>query len=204
VSEPGEIDVKGVTKRRRRRVSAAVRKQLLLETALRMAREDGAGSLTLARLADACGVSKPIAYQHFASLTGLLHVMLRRVGAEYEDRVRAAMAAHTEANHPTAQTLRALCDAYLACTLENGALHADIAATLIASGAPAAAVHVDDAERYAGLVTELLGLDPRAAYVLTSAFLGGADRLCGAVAAGRCTRDEATDVLMRLFPTPTR
>jgi hypothetical protein len=44
------------------------------------AREEGAGSLTLARLADACGVSKPIAYQHFGSLTGLLAAMLQRVG----------------------------------------------------------------------------------------------------------------------------
>ena len=53
-----EITAEGVPKRRR--VSAAVRKELLLETALRLAREGGAGSLTLARLADACGVSKPI------------------------------------------------------------------------------------------------------------------------------------------------
>ena len=195
-----EIAAKGASKRRR--VSAAVRKELLLETALRLARESGAGSLTLARLADACGVSKPIAYQHFTSLTGLLRAMLRRVGAEYEDTVMEVMAAHREADHPTTETLRALCDAYLLCNLENGAVHADIAAALIASGEPAATVHVDDAERYAGLVTELLGLDPRTAYALTAAFLGAADRLCEAVAARILTRNEATDILIPLFPTP--
>ncbi|MEU6373579.1 helix-turn-helix domain-containing protein [Streptomyces sp. NPDC046909] len=192
---------------KRRRVSAAERKELLLETGLRLAREGGAGALTLARLADACGVSKPIAYQHFASLTGLLHAMLRRVGAEYEEAVMEVMAAHRRTATTTAPTaattdaLRALCDAYIACTLENGALHADIAAALIAAGEPAAAVHVDDAERYAGLVIELLGLDQRSAYAVTAAFLGAADRLCEAVAAGRLTAGEATDVLLRLFPT---
>ena len=46
-------------------------------------------------------------------------------------------------------------------------------------------------------MTELLGLDPRTAYTLTVA-----DRLCEAVAARHLTRDEATDVLLRLFPTP--
>ncbi|WP_416983236.1 TetR/AcrR family transcriptional regulator [Streptomyces sp. T028] len=189
---------------KRRRVPAAERKELLLETALRMAREDGAGSLTLARVADACGVSKPIAYQHFSSLAGLLRAMFQRVGVEYEERVMEVMAAHRASPAATAQALRALCDAYVACTLENGALHADIGAALVAVGESGSVVHGDDAERYAGLVAELLGLDPRDAYALTAGFLGAADRLSEAVIARRLTRDEAVDVLMRLFPPPAR
>ncbi|WP_053683679.1 TetR/AcrR family transcriptional regulator [Streptomyces sp. WM4235] len=187
---------------RRRRVPAAMRKELLLETALRMARESGAGSLTLAKVADACGVSKPIAYQHFTSLAGLLQAMFQRVGAEYEETVMEAMAAHRDAPAAaaTSEVLRALCDAYIACTVENGALHADIGAALIASGRSSNVVHVDDAERYAGLVAELLCLEPRVAYALAAGFLGSADRLCEAVIARRLTRDEAAEVLMRLFP----
>ncbi|MGW0708409.1 TetR/AcrR family transcriptional regulator [Streptomyces sp. NPDC002643] len=189
---------------KRRRVSAAARKELLLEAALRMAREDGAGSLTLARLADACDVSKPIAYQHFDSLTGLLRAMIQRVGAEYEDAVLRVMAGYREAGDGAEGALRALCDVYVACTLENGALHADIGAALIASGEPVGTVYADDAERYRGLVAELLGVDQRTAYALTAAFLGAADRLCEAVIAGRLRQDEAVDVLMRLFPVPER
>ncbi|MFM9441107.1 TetR/AcrR family transcriptional regulator [Streptomyces acidiscabies] len=180
------------------------RKELLLETALRRAREEGAGSLTLARLADACGVSKPIAYQHFGSLTGLLRAMFQQVGAEYEDRVRAAMAARRETGTAHEGALRALCDAYVACTLENGALHADIGAALVAAGEPAGTVYADDAERYCPLVTELLGVDQRTAYALTAAFLGAADRLCEAVVARRLCQEEAVEVLLRLFPSPDR
>ncbi|MEW2397994.1 TetR family transcriptional regulator [Streptomyces sp. NPDC046862] len=186
---------------KRRRVSAVARKELLLETALRRAREEGAGSLTLARLADACGVSKPIAYQHFGSLAGLLRAMFQQVGAEYEDRVMAVMASHREARTAHEGALRALCDAYVACTLENGALHADIGAALVAEGEPVATVYADDAERYCPLVTELLGVDQRTAYALTMAFLGAADRLCEAVVAGRLRQEEAVEVLLRLFPS---
>ncbi|MFE0255612.1 TetR/AcrR family transcriptional regulator [Streptomyces sp. NPDC059010] len=189
---------------KRRRVSAATRKELLLETALRTAREEGAGSLTLARLADACGVSKPIAYQHFGSLAGLLDAMFQRVGAEYEDTVMEVMAAYRETGTAADGALRALCDAYIACTLENGALHADIGAALAAAGERPGAVFADDAERYCPLVAELTGVDQRTAYALTAAFLGAADRLCEAVIARRLREDEAADVLMRLFPTPAQ
>jgi len=189
---------------KRRRVPAVERKELLLETALRMAREDGAGSLTLAKVADACDVSKPIAYQHFTSLSGLLQAMLERVGAEYEGTVMEVMVAHRSVTGATAMALRALCDAYIPCTLQNGALHADIGAALIAVAGRSSVGHVDDAERYAGLVAELLGLDLSAAYALTTGFLGAADRLCEAVIARRLTPDEAADVLMRLFPLSTR
>ncbi|GAA3774316.1 hypothetical protein GCM10023083_09110 [Streptomyces phyllanthi] len=172
----------------------------MLETALRTAREEGAGSLTLARLADACGVSKPIAYQHFGSLAGLLAAMFQRVGAEYEETVMEVMAAYRETGTAADSALRALCDAYIACTLENGALHADIGAALVAAGERPGAVFADDAERYCPLVAELVGLDQRTAYALTTAFLGAADRLCEAVIAGRLRQDEAVEVLVRLFP----
>ncbi|MFJ8113082.1 TetR/AcrR family transcriptional regulator [Streptomyces sp. NPDC096132] len=189
---------------KRQRVSAATRKELLLQTALRMARGEGAGSLTLARLADACGVSKPISYQHFGSLAGLLRAMLQRVGAEYEDSVMEVMAAYRETGTAADGALRALCDTYIACTLENGALHADIGAVLVAVGEAPGAVYADDAGRYCPVVAELTGVDQRTAYALTAAFLGAADRLCEAVMARRLRRDEAADVLMRLFATPAR
>src|SRR5438128_856223 len=91
---------------KRKRMSAAARKELLLETALRMAREDGAGSLTLAKVADACGVSKPIAYQHCASLTVLLLEMLQRVGAVYEDTVMQVMADYRQSGVSTERALQ--------------------------------------------------------------------------------------------------
>ncbi|QNP75302.1 TetR/AcrR family transcriptional regulator [Streptomyces roseirectus] len=185
-------------------MSAAVRKEALLETALRMAREDGAGALTLARLADACGLSKPIAYQHFGTLTGLLRAMAERVGAEYEDTVRAVMAGHRETGTAPEGALRALCATYVTCTLENGALHADVCAALVAAGEPAQTVYGDDAARYCPLVAELIDADPRTAYALTVAFLGAADRLCEAVLAKRLGQDEAVTVLMRLFLLPDR
>ncbi|MCL8016179.1 hypothetical protein [Streptomyces sp. AS02] len=64
--------------------------------------------------------------------------MFQRVGTEYEDTVMEVMATHRETGTAPEGALRALCDAYIACTLENGALHADIGAALVASGEPPA------------------------------------------------------------------
>jgi len=189
---------------RRRRVPAATRKELMLATALRMARAEGAGALTLAKVADACGVTKPIAYKHFTSLAGLMLEMLHRVGAEYETTVMEVMAQHQGGQTTRGEALRALGKAYIECSLENGALHADIAAAVIASGGPRSAIQVDDAARYAGLMRELLGLDERVAYALTTGLLGAADRLCESVLADRLTQAEAVEVLLRFVPDPTQ
>jgi AcrR family transcriptional regulator len=50
----------------------AQRRDQLLETAQAMVREQGTDALTLGALAERAGVSKPIAYEHFKTRSGLL------------------------------------------------------------------------------------------------------------------------------------
>ena len=50
-----------------RRLSKAERRQQLLDTALRIVREEGADRLTLGHLAIRAGVSKPVTYEHFGT-----------------------------------------------------------------------------------------------------------------------------------------
>ncbi|MFC7557085.1 TetR/AcrR family transcriptional regulator [Pseudoroseomonas wenyumeiae] len=55
-----------------RRFSKAERRRQLLDTALLIVREEGADRLTLGHLAARAGVSKPVAYDHFGTRSGLL------------------------------------------------------------------------------------------------------------------------------------
>lgn len=189
---------------KKQRVSASARKELMLATAMRMARDDGVGTLTLARLAAACDVSKPIAYQHFTSLQGLFRAMYERIGAEYEERVRASIEEHRDGGASRAEAVRVLCGAYVDCSLANSSLQDEIGAALLTAGAADRTVRHDDAERYAGLVAGLLAMEQHMAYALTVGFLGAADRLCAGVLEHRIDRAEAVSILERFLSTRIR
>ncbi|WP_437971086.1 helix-turn-helix domain-containing protein [Sorangium sp. So ce260] len=55
-----------------KRLPKAERRKQLLETARTIVREEGTDALTLGHLAERAGVSKPIAYEHFKTRSGLL------------------------------------------------------------------------------------------------------------------------------------
>lgn len=62
-----------------RRLSRAERREQLLETALEIVREEGTDALTLGRVAERAGVTKPIAYEHFGTRSGLLIALCERI-----------------------------------------------------------------------------------------------------------------------------
>src|SRR5471030_3499992 len=62
----------------RRRMSREDRQRQLLDVAWRLIREEGTEALTLGRLAELAGVTKPVVYDHFVTRAGLL-------AALYED-----------------------------------------------------------------------------------------------------------------------
>ena len=51
----------------RRRLSRDERQRQLLEVAWRLVREEGTEALTLGRLAEQAGVTKPVVYDHFGT-----------------------------------------------------------------------------------------------------------------------------------------
>jgi AcrR family transcriptional regulator len=74
-----------------KRMSKAERRAQLLDTALDMVREEGTDALTLARVAERAGVTKPVAYQHFETRAGLLVALYERMDEEPRARLVEAL-----------------------------------------------------------------------------------------------------------------
>ena len=96
----------------RRRLSRADRQEQLLRTALMMVREEGTSSLTLARVAERAGVTKPVAYDHFGSTDGLLVALYKAID---QDQSRALFDAMAAEPHDLASAARRISDAYMHC-----------------------------------------------------------------------------------------
>jgi len=77
-----------------KRLPKAERREQLLETALEIVRDEGTDALTLGYLAERAGISKPIAYTHFTTRSGLLIALALKVDdqhlAVYLDAVKQA------------------------------------------------------------------------------------------------------------------
>ncbi|MEH6421312.1 TetR/AcrR family transcriptional regulator [Pseudomonas sp. CGJS7] len=62
-----------------KRLPKAERREQLLETAMAIVREQGTDALTLGYVAERAGVSKPIAYEHFGTRSGLLIALYQQI-----------------------------------------------------------------------------------------------------------------------------
>ncbi|RZL82535.1 MAG: TetR/AcrR family transcriptional regulator [Sphingomonas sp.] len=94
----------------------------MIEAARRIVRDEGTDSLTLGYLARVAGVSKPVVYDHFRTLDGLLIELYRLVDTERVDAFSAAMAV---GRRSSAETVEALAQAYIACAVDlEGEFHA--------------------------------------------------------------------------------
>jgi AcrR family transcriptional regulator len=80
------------------RLSRDERRRQLLDTAFEIVRNEGTDALTLVRLAERAGVSRPIAYEHFATREGLLLAL-------YEDYDEQLVRAMRDAVHADATSL---------------------------------------------------------------------------------------------------
>ncbi|MEN7538228.1 TetR/AcrR family transcriptional regulator [Aurantiacibacter flavus] len=99
-------------KRSTRRLSRPERRRQLLDTALAIVRDEGADRLTLGHLAASAGVSKPIAYDHFITRSGVLIALYKMIDAERVETFRAAMASR---KRTIGETVDMLASAYIRC-----------------------------------------------------------------------------------------
>ena len=88
----------------KRRLSRPDRQRQLLDTAWALIRSEGTAPLTLGRLAEAAGVTKPVAYDHFGSRHGLLAALYEDFDVRQNAIIDAAMASAG----PTAQERAAI------------------------------------------------------------------------------------------------
>ncbi|WP_406639790.1 TetR/AcrR family transcriptional regulator [Amycolatopsis sp. WGS_07] len=65
------------------RMSRSERRTQLMRTAFEIVRFEGANALTLVRLAERAGVSRPVVYDHFSSREGLLMALYR----DYDEQI---------------------------------------------------------------------------------------------------------------------
>lgn len=98
-----------------RRLSKGERRRQLLDAALLIVRDEGADRLTLGNLASRAGISKPVAYEHFGTRSGLLIELYRWIDEERVKAFRTAMAAGARSLE---ETIRLLAEAYIGCAAD--------------------------------------------------------------------------------------
>lgn len=182
----------------RRRLTREERYRQLIEVAWRLVRRDGTDALTLGRLSEEAGVTKPVVYDHFGTRAGLLAALYR----EYDQRQTILMNAAL-ADSPKRLDARAgvIAASYVDCVLTQGREIPGVAAAL--AGSP----ELEQLKRgyNAGFIDKCRAvLQPFAqAPIPTAAFwgvLGAAEALSGAAAASEISGTEAQaelrDVIM--------
>ena len=98
-------------------MSREERLRQLLDVAWQLVREEGTDALTLGRLAEQAGVTKPVVYDHFTTRPGLLAVLYQ----EFDARQTALMDTALEASEPTlASKAMVIASSYVDCVLLQG------------------------------------------------------------------------------------
>lgn len=114
----------------RTRLSRDARYRQLVDIAWRLVREEGTDALTLGRLAERSGVTKPVVYDHFATRSGLLAALYQ----EYDARQTALMDAALTASKPTLNAkATVIASAYIDCVLTQGREVPGVSAALAGS-----------------------------------------------------------------------
>ena len=112
-----ETNEQDSTPQPRRRLSREDRQRQLLDVAWQMVREEGTDALTLGRLAELAGVTKPVVYDHFTTRSGLLAALYQ----DFDTRQTALMDAALLTCEPTlTSTANVIASSYVACVLLQG------------------------------------------------------------------------------------
>jgi AcrR family transcriptional regulator len=193
-----QIDV-SVSERGSRRLSQAGRRRQLLDTALAIVRNEGADRLTLGHLAVRAGVSKPVAYDHFGTRSGLLIALYRWIDTE---RVNAFRTAMTVGDRSFAETASLLAAAYIDCAADlTDEFHAVGAA--LAGSEEKAAVFQELLDNCVAMFVAVLSphstLSPSDLEQRCIGLVGAGEALSAALVAGKLERTEAVDSFAALI-----
>ncbi|MGE7471177.1 TetR/AcrR family transcriptional regulator [Bosea sp. NPDC003192] len=130
-----------------RKLPKQERREQLLACAQEMIREEGTESLTLARVAERAGVTKPVAYDHFGTRETLMVELFRRI----DDRQTALLVDTLKSTEGRLDAIAAtIAAAYMSCALEVGTEWYALSAALKGSEAMEA-VQRELVARYVGI-----------------------------------------------------
>ena len=183
---------------KRIRLSREDRLRQLLDVAWRLAREEGTDALTLPRMAEEAGVTKPVIYDHFGTRNGLLTALYQ----DFDARQTAVIDAALEAREPTLEgTARVIASSYVDCVLAQGREIPGVLAGL--AGSPELeAVKRDYQQAFIEKCRKALDPFIGQESILPSGFwamLGAADALSHAAAIGEITAEQAKAELYEII-----
>lgn len=188
----------------RKRLSHDDRRVQLLDTAAAIVRADGADGLTLARVAEMAGVTKPVAYQHFETRAGLLRALYLRVDAHQCEAARLAVDTHAGSLEQVAEILA---ESYVDCVLHIGKEYGTITAAL-STFAEADAFLRAGRERYAKIYLEafraFVPLPPERGLMTMLGVIGAAEALAREVTANRLNRQDAIESIKGIMEGAVR
>ncbi|NVD99300.1 TetR/AcrR family transcriptional regulator [Massilia sp. BJB1822] len=180
----------------KKRMSAESRREQLMDCALELVREEGANALTLARVAERAGVSKPIAYEHFQTREGLLAALYTRYCEQHLALTGAALAQAQDG--PQAATV--LAQAYIDCVLSSDAASLAVEAAMHGAAETEAVMRRNDDAYLAFCAARLAVFVPgKPCPADLIAFLGALRALAQAVAAGTVAKELALARLSALL-----
>lgn len=179
----------------RRRLSREERLRQLLEVAWQLVRDEGTEALTLGRLAELAGVTKPVVYDHFVTRGGLLAALYE----DFDGRQNQVFADAIEASNATLEDRAwVIASSYVDCVLLQGREIPGVIAAL--SSSP----QLETLKRqYEAIFLDKCrnALSPFASGGGVSqaglrAMLGAAEALSQAAASGEISREEAQQELL--------
>ncbi|AKA25204.1 TetR/AcrR family transcriptional regulator [Pseudomonas chlororaphis] len=178
----------------RRRLSREERLQQLLETAWQLIGAEGTEALTLGRLAELAGVTKPVVYDHFVTRAGLLAALYQDFDARQTLLLDAALAS---AEATLASRASVIATAYVDCVLTQGREIPGVIAALASS--PELARIKEEYERvFLEKCRSALAPFAVPGQIATAglrAMLGAAEALSHAAATEEISREQARDEL---------
>ncbi|MFK0309979.1 TetR/AcrR family transcriptional regulator [Pseudomonas sp. NPDC090233] len=178
----------------RKRLSREQRRRQLLDVAWQLVREEGTEALSLGRLAEQAGVTKPVVYDHFETRTGLLAALYQDYDARQSLMLEQALG-RCEAT--LASRARVIAEAYVDCVMTQGREMPGVSAAL--AGSPELeAIKRDYEQPFLDKCRAALGGFAPSGDIGAAGMrllVGAADALSQAAAAGELEAGEAKDEL---------
>ncbi|MFN3214456.1 MAG: TetR/AcrR family transcriptional regulator [Henriciella sp.] len=189
------------TEQRPKRLTKAARRRQLLDIAKAMLESGDADALTLAVLAERAKVSKPIAYDHFGTRSGLLIALLDDTSRFYETDAEAKI---ERASATVPAVAKIVATAYINCALEAGP-----ALTLLAAAVEAdseardagRAVQINHAASFERAFERVLVARPEQLSPLYKALVAAANAICDDLHQHKLTTETAIETLTHLLVT---
>jgi AcrR family transcriptional regulator len=182
-----------------KKLSRDDRRAQLLDEALTVVRDEGADALTLGHLAERAGVSKPIAYDHFGSRSGLLIALYKQFD---DQQVAVFRAAIDRAPRSLEDVACAAGAAHLDCCITAGPEWQSIAGAL-KGDEEMVRFQEELVDRYVALYCDTLrpytSLSERELRLRCAGIIGAADAIGREVVRKRFDREEATASLAALI-----